>query len=136
MEGKRYIFGWGPATALFYAIVIFGLIVLGTVATIKWNDWFGTDLANSRTNVIRESNENVQSKQVQLINLIQQWNRLETEIKDIAGDPSRAESVATRRNQQAGIVDSMCQLKVTLPGDQLPDDVARFLATHPCTGSR
>lgn len=136
MEGKRYIFGWGPATALFYVFVLFGLIVLGTVMTIKWNDWFGTELANSETNVIRESNENVQSKQVQLVNLIQQWNRLETEIKDLSADPSRAESVASRRNQQAGIVDSICSLKVTMPESRIPDDVRRFLATHSCTGNR
>jgi hypothetical protein len=79
---------------------------------------------NLDTQAVRQSNQYVTTQQTQLRSWYTAWQRLDAEIA--AGRTPEAQG----RAQQRAIVEQMRQAADTMTPDQVPTDVAAFLATH------
>lgn len=110
---------WG-CSAVWWLV---GLAVIGMVITVGWYLLRPT-LYNLDTQAIRQSNQYVTTQQTQLRQWHAAWSRIDADIA--AGKTPEPQG----RAQQRAIVDQMRQAADTLQPDQVPPDIAAFIATR------
>ena len=94
--------------------IVIGVSAVFAEADIRFTEVFGTRKENAKTDVVRQSNQYVASQQQRLLDLLNEYNRS-----------------ATSPEQKAVIVVQMHDTASKLDNDRVPDEVARFLTTHP-----
>ncbi len=112
----RVLFGSVGGTLL--GLVLVGAVIGGVALGRIWYiNTFGVATENARTNVIRQTNQYVTTQQTAMQTLLDDYAR------------------ATDDGQRAYLVAQVHHIASTLSSDNVPQEVAVFLATHP-RGSR
>lgn len=78
----------------------------------------------------RSSNEYVTTKQTVLLQYVQDYYKTDAKIAELSTNPDNAALVMSLKGQQISTVNMIRQQSNLLQPDQIPPEVARFLATH------
>lgn len=113
---------------IIWTFVIILTLTFATVAGVKVYQHYQLGIENDNTQIIRQSNQYVTSKQEHLVTLMADYRDLQVKIDVLSKDPSNSTTVAGMQDQERAIVREMRQTTATLQPDQIPPDIARFLA--------
>ncbi len=113
---------------IIWTFVIILALTFATVAGVKVYQHYQLGIENRNTQIVRQSNQYVTSKQEHLVTLMADYRDLQVKIDVLSKDPSNMTTVAGMQDQERAIVREMRQTTATLQPDQIPPDIARFLA--------
>jgi hypothetical protein len=118
-EGAGMIFTWG--------IVLIVVLVVGTIAFAALNPI----LVKYRTDTNRSSQGYVEAKQSLLLQLVGDYNELESDIAALGNTDTDKEIEEGLRGQQKAIVARVREEANLLDPEDVPASVRNFIAEHP-----